>query len=352
MKKILIAIILVSIGGFISCKKGDIRGIGSDLGTTGSYLTLVKNIRASIGPDKINTDIDSIEVGFKGSAIDSIREYVILYSNTDSTTTALPCIRCQSYSSDSTTWHYIKSVKFPDSGRAILTVSGAEIKNSLYNGDSTQFSANDLYRVYFMIITKDGRHFSSANTNTDFEGQPGYNMAMHWDLVIACPINTLTAVQQYLSGTFLVTEDQWLDYKPSDPTNNTVTVYPSTDPNPAVAALNLAPNQFALDMYPSRNPLNPPGSSSSDRQLVIATIAADGLSISVVSAFTGTSSTPNFIGNYIYPTGYPVPSPDPLGQTSTGAVSSCNGKGKVTLKSTFYQGGSTYCCFEAIIKQE
>jgi hypothetical protein len=353
MKKIIIA--LVIIGGFISCKKGDIRGIGSDLGTTGSYLTMAEKIKLSIAPDKLLTDTAKIKVGFVGTAIDSIRLYVILNSNSDSTTTALPCIRCQDYSAtDSTTWKYVKSIKFPDSGKAFLTITATEIANALYGGDMTQIVADDFYRVMNMIVTTDGRHFSSANTNIAFEGASAYNMAMHWDVVVACPISGLAEIKQYLSGSFTVTQDDWDDFNPSNPSNNTVNLFAADDP--AVASLNLDPNtQFALLMYPSPTPNYPPGSTSTGRQYAIATIASDGLNITVHTAFNNTdpNASPiikNYVGSYDYHDGSPI---DPLGQSATGTISSCNGKGKVTLSSTFYGTGyaSGSCCYIATLVQ-
>jgi hypothetical protein len=355
MKKIIIALIIVGFSGLVSCKKGDIRGIGSDLGTTGSYLTMVEKIKLSIAPDKLLTDVASIKAGFKGSAIDSVRMYVILNSNTDSTTAALPCLRCQAYNAtDSTTWIYVKTVKFPDNGEVTLTITATEIANALYGGDLTQIGADDVYRVLNMVITKDGRHFSSANTNIDFEGQSAYNMAMHWDVVIACPVVGLSEIKQYLSGSFMVTLDEWDDFNPSNPSNNTVNLFAADDP--AVASLNLDPNtQFALLMYPSPTPNYPPGSTSLDRQYAIATIAADGLNITVHTAFNNTdpNASPiikNYVGQYDYHDGT---APDPLGQSSVGTISSCNGKGKVALSNTFYGTGyaSGSCCYAATLVQ-
>jgi hypothetical protein len=328
MKKIITAIFLIGFG-LASCKKGDIRGINNDLGTRGSYLTLDKKIKTSIDPDHKTTDVDSIKVGFTGSAVDSVRLYVVKDKNTDSTS-----------------WSYIKTVDFPDSGHAFLTVTAQEIANALYGGDLDQLAAGDIYTIYNMIITKDGRHFSTANTASTYESEPAYNMAMQWGIVLACPIETPAKINQFLTGDFQVLEDEWDDFNPNNPANNTVTLYDKTT-IPAASGITLGDNQFAMLMYPSPTPDYPPGSSSINRQYMIATIGPDGL------GFTFETSAPDkrFIGTYVYPDG----STDDQGIKGIGEVSSCNGKGKVTLHSTFfYTGGPPAgdCCYESILLQK
>lgn len=328
MKKILIALIIVGMG-VVSCKKGDIRGIGGDLGTTGSYLTMVQKIKTSIDPDHKTTDVASIIVGYRGTTVASIKVYVVKDQNTDSTS-----------------WTYIKTIPYPSTGNPTLTITAQEIADALYAGDLDQLLPGDIYTIYNMIITTDGRHFSSANTASSFESEPAYNMALHWGIVLACPIDTPEKVCQYLSGDFKVIKDEWDDFNPTNPANSTVTLFCQTT-LPPDAGFTLNDNQFAMLMYPSPTPDYPPGSTAADRQYMIATIASDGLAITV------NTSAPDkkYVGTYHYTDN----TTETLGLISTGEISSCNGKGKVTLSNSFLLPGSPptgYCCYEAIIVQQ
>jgi|GEM_PF-5528794 len=327
MKKILVALIILGTG-LISCKKGDIRGIDSDLGTIGSYLTMFQKVKTSIDPDHKTTDVASIIVGYHGTTVASIKLYVVKDQNTDSTS-----------------WTLIKTIPYPATGNATLTITAQEIADALYAGDLDQILPGDIYTIYNMIVTTDGRHFSTANTASTFESEPAYNMAMHWGIVLACPVDTPDKICQYLSGDFKVLEDEWSDYNPTNPANNTVTLYCKTT-LPIDAGFTLDDNQFAMMMYPSATPDYPPGSTSINRQYMIATIASDGLAISYVTS----APDKRFMGTYVYSDG----TTEDQGLKGTGEVSSCNGKGKVTLRTAFFYPGAPPdgdCCYEAIIIQ-
>ncbi len=226
MRKYSIAFLSLLLLTVFSCKKKDLRTDFDSL-NQGSYLTLTKVNNTNIDYSALSTSTVSIQVGSKGAPVDKVNIYV----TTDPTL-------------DKTKWKLVKAIPFSEGVN--LDVKATEIATALGIPPS-QLNPGNQYTLYNEIVTKDGRTFSSINTDADFEGQAGYNMALHWTATVICPYNASV----FSSGTFVIVTDEWGDYNPGDvvgvttgPGANqlTLTVYPKpgvgTNQKPFIVSVN------------------------------------------------------------------------------------------------------------------
>ncbi len=209
-----------------SCKKQELLSNFDNLGV-GSYLTLTKKNNLTIDFANQATSKVSIEVGSKGSAVDKVNIYVV-----------------DGASLDKTKWKLVKTVPFAEG--VTLEVSAVEIKTAL----GVNIKPGSTYTLYNEIVTKDGRKFSSANIDPDFEAQAGYNMAMSWVATTTCPYDGTV-----FTGTFFITKDTWQDFNIGDP------VQVQTGPGA---------NQITIFVYPS------PAFGTNRRGVVLNVNAATG----------------------------------------------------------------------------
>lgn len=173
---ICIAIVLLQ-----SCKKEEGLVEFTSL-ERGSYLKLSAKVNDILNAINAASTV-SIKVTEYGESVDKIKIYVTKGSKTAA----------------KTSWKLIKEV--PYSGETTLVVSNAEIKTALA---AASIEPGVTYWLYNEVITKTGRTFSLANTFSDFEGLPAYNMALTWKAVAICPFVAADAV-----GTYTITTDPW-----------------------------------------------------------------------------------------------------------------------------------------------
>lgn len=211
----------------ISCKKQEIISDFDNM-VIGSYLTLAKKNNTTIDFANLANSKVSIEVNSKGSAVDKVNVYVV-----------------EGASLDKTKWKLVKTVPFTEG--VTLEVAATDISKAI-----GAIKPGNTYTLYNEVVTKDGRMFSSANMDTDFEGQAGYNQAMSWIATTTCPYD-----QSVFSGSFSITKDTWADYdvgelvtvNPGPGTNQiTIFVYPSPayGTNRKGVVLNVNPSTSAV----------------------------------------------------------------------------------------------------------
>jgi hypothetical protein len=213
-----------------SCKKKDLITSFDSL-TQGAYLTLTKVNNTNIDYSALSTSTVSIQVGGKGSPIDKVNIYV----------TEEPTV-------DKTQWKLVKSIPFSEGMN--LDVKATEIATAL-GIQPSQLEPGNQYTLYNEAVTKDGRMFSSANTDADFEGQAGYNMALHWTATVICPYTASV----FSSGTFVIVTDEWDGY----PAGSVVSV--TTGPGA---------NQLTLLVYPR------PGVGTNQKPFIVDINPANG----------------------------------------------------------------------------
>jgi hypothetical protein len=231
MRKYSVALLGLLLLIVFSCKKEELR-TDFDTLTQGAYLTLTKVNNTNIDYSALNTSTVSIQVGGKGSPIDKVNIYV----------TTEPTI-------DKTKWKLIKAVPFSEGLN--LEVKATEIAAALGIPPSS-LSPGNQYTLYNEVVTKDGRTFSSVNTDADFEGQAGYNMALHWTATVICPYNSAA----FSSGTFVIVTDEWGDYNAGDVVG--VAVGPGA-------------NQLTLTVYPK------PGAGTNQKSFPVNITPANGV---------------------------------------------------------------------------
>ncbi|HUP11910.1 MAG TPA: hypothetical protein VM187_06860 [Niastella sp.] len=207
MKQYRLQLFTMLILALFSCKKeNNLYDPGNII--IGSYLTLTKENNTTIDFSDLANSTVSMEVGSKGAAVEKVNIYV-------SETATL----------DKTQWKLVKSVPFTEGVK--LEVKATEIATAL----GTAIAPGSTYSLYNEVVTTDGRVFSSANMDTDFEGQAGYNMAMSWTATTTCPYD-----QSVFDGSFSIVKDTWQDYAVGDlvevkagPGSSSITifVYPS-----------------------------------------------------------------------------------------------------------------------------
>jgi hypothetical protein len=210
-KRFIILFLVVAVAVAIhSCKKGDISGDPKGL-VLGSYPTIQRLGNSSLNTLNLDSSTATIVVGENGAPIASINVWVVLGQNLNPSS-----------------WTLIRNVPFKDS--AVISVTGADIAKAL-GVPSDSITSNPT--IYLEDVTKDGRKFSIANTPTNYESFPAYNMAFIWPLTLMCPYDPA-----FFTGTFAIVSDQWNDFSPGDPIS--VTAGPGT-------------NQLTLLLYPSPN---------------------------------------------------------------------------------------------------
>ncbi|HVG12646.1 MAG TPA: hypothetical protein VM843_06550 [Flavisolibacter sp.] len=225
----------------LSCKKKDGLYEFGNL-QIGSYLTLTKTNNLTIKFDDQASSKVSIEVGSKGSPVESVNVYVV-----------------EGASLNKASWKLIKNVPFTEG--MTLEVTPAQIVAAL----GVPLKPGGTYTMYNEVVTKDGRKFSSANMDPDFEAQAGYSMGMTWTATTTCPFD-----RSVFAGDFSVTKDSWADYdigalvkvEPGPGANQiTIYAYPSPafgnnrkgvvlDVNPATSAVTI-PTQVVGDYFPA-----------------------------------------------------------------------------------------------------
>jgi hypothetical protein len=249
MKKLVIANLIIAAVLAISCKKQDIKGDSSVLGT-GAYLRLQQTIRNTIDYAARTTSSASIKVGGIGAAIDNVNIYVVAGSDLDKNN-----------------WKKVKNVPFTEG--VTLEVKATEMAAAL--GISVDnLVPGSSYTFYNEAITKDGRAFSLANTTTDFESQAPYQMALQWQVFVVCPFDATAS-----AGTYHVIDDSnWNDFVPGDPI--TVTAGPGA-------------NQISMIAYPS------PAFGSNRKPTVIDVDPATGTATIKSQVFGDYPGAPNSI---------------------------------------------------------
>src|SRR5215208_2440057 len=133
MKIISISFLFLLLIG-VSCKKKDNLYDFENL-TIGSYLTLTKVNNLTIKfDDQANSKV-GIQVGSKGSAVESVNIYVVEGTG----------------DLDKTKWKLIKNVPFTEG--VTLEVTPAQIATAL----GTTIKPGSTYTMYNEVVTKDGR---------------------------------------------------------------------------------------------------------------------------------------------------------------------------------------------------
>lgn len=248
-----------------------------DTSTIGAYLTYPGG--APSGPGRfllanIETSTVSINVKGVGSPIVKVTIYV-------------------GQTSDKSTWKKIKTVPFADS--ATLSITGAELAAALgVSPDS--FSPGDSFTFFNEAETADGRLFSAANTDGDFQGQNSYQMAFVWSANVFCTFD-----QSVFTGSFLVVRDDWADFNVGDPI--------AVTPGPSAT-------QISITAYPSP-------AYGTNRKPIILDVDPETNAVTVAEQIYGD-----------YP---PVTNVTARG---SGSVNSCSGT--ITLNLTHKYGGSDY----------
>jgi len=270
--------------GLSSCKKDNIKGDSKTL-VEGSYLTLLDTGNDELDYSNFDASEVSIKVGEYGSPVASVNIYAVLGSNLDPTS-----------------WKLVKNVPFTEGVE--LKVTGAEITAAL---GITAADVNTDISLYPEAVTKDGRKFSIANTPTNFQSFPAYNMAFVWTATLinyVCPFDV-----NYFNGNFAVQQDDWADYHAGD----VVTVQPGP-----------GANQITITLYPK------PGVGTNRVPLVVDVDPATDL------ATVAKQQYGDYSGDYISAEG-------------TGFVSACSGIISLTLEHT--DAGNDYGSFTVVLKK-
>jgi hypothetical protein len=276
--KLFIFLILI---GF-ACKK-DNRIFDTDNLGIGSYLTLTEEKNTTIDFANLANSTVSISVGSKGAAVEKVNIYI----------SETPTI-------DKTQWKLLKSVPFTEG--VSLEVTATEIAATL----GKAIAPGSTYSLYNEVVTTDGRTFSSANLDSDFEGQAGYNMAMSWTATTTCPYD-----QTVFDGAFTVERDTWQDYAIGD--------LVEVKPGPGE-------NKITIFVYPS------PAYGSNRKGVVLD---VDGTTGNVTIA-------KQVVGDY--------GGDKDVMMEGAGAVNSC--QGTITLTNiTFYFGNTAYEGYELTLKK-
>jgi hypothetical protein len=191
MKKIIYILsgLALLISGLYSCRKDNINGDSSTL-ILGSYITLEKVNNANLNFSDPAATV-SIDVKEFGSPVASVNVYLATGSNTF----------------DPAGWKLIKNI--PYSGDVTtLTVTTAEIAAALA---PDAIEPGNQYTLQNEVVTKDGRKFSNANTPTNYQSFPAYNMALNWNATAVCAFDAAAS-----AGTYKVVADSWVDYHAGD----------------------------------------------------------------------------------------------------------------------------------------
>lgn len=159
----------------------------SNLGS-GAYVTLVKKGNLILDYGNLATTSADITVKQLGADIDKIK----IYASEGLATF------------DKTKWKAIKEVAYV--GEMQLKVTAVELAAGLGIA-TTALKTGSPYTFYNELILKDGRVYSSANTNSAYQGISNYNMAMSWQAVVVCPY------VPPMGGIYKVVQDDWADWE-------------------------------------------------------------------------------------------------------------------------------------------
>lgn len=175
-----------------SCKKSASNPLLTlDNLAVGSYITLAEKTNVNLDYADLDNSTVSIKVDQYGSEVASIDMYIVAGANTDTTN-----------------WHFLKSVPFTGDG-TVLSTDAAEIANAL-GEQPADLSPGSNFTIYDRVITKDGRRFDVTNINPAVESNSNYNMALRWSIYIVCPFTG------GMAGKYAVVEDDWQDWSPGD----------------------------------------------------------------------------------------------------------------------------------------
>jgi hypothetical protein len=192
MRKILSSVLVLCSGMILlhSCTKVDIPQDVNSL-SFGSYVTLKSTKNLIVDYSNLATSKVAIDVAQYGADQEKITIYV---------SAGTPSL-------DRSTWKKIKEVPNDNNGLYSLSVSGSEIATAIA---PAVISPGNVYTLYNVITTKDGRTFDFVNTASTFSGNPNYNMALTWAATVVCPFIPPIA------GKYKVIQDDWQDWQPGD----------------------------------------------------------------------------------------------------------------------------------------
>ncbi|MFM9908892.1 MAG: hypothetical protein ACKVOW_06075 [Chitinophagaceae bacterium] len=193
MRKLLIKVLFISVVAILmyACTKQKNVADFTNL-SSGAYVTLVKNGNLILDYGNLSTTSADITVQQLGADIDKIKVYA---------TEGLANF-------DKTKWKAVKEVAYVG-GELQLKVTAIELATGLGIAPAA-LKTGSPYTFYNELILKDGRVFSSANTNSAFQGISNYKMAMSWQAVVVCPYVAPMA------GTYKVITDDWADWNTGD----------------------------------------------------------------------------------------------------------------------------------------
>ncbi len=193
MRKLLIKLLFISVVAILmyACTKQKNVADFTNL-SSGAYVTLVKKGNLILDYGNLSTTSADITVQQLGADIDKIKIYA---------TEGLANF-------DKTKWKAVKEVAY-SGGEMQLKVTAIELATGLGIAPAA-LKTGSPYTFYNELILKDGRVFSSANTNSGFQGISNYKMAMSWQAVVVCPYVAPMA------GTYKVVTDDWADWATGD----------------------------------------------------------------------------------------------------------------------------------------
>ncbi|MGI8584605.1 MAG: hypothetical protein ACR2KX_20645 [Chitinophagaceae bacterium] len=164
-----------------SCKKPS--DFYKELGK-GSALILVKQDNALLNAVDATSTVSQV-LTFNGEPVESINLYVSATATTDKTK-----------------WKLIKNIKL--SGETTVAATNREIATALGLTPGA-LPPGTIYHLYNEAVLKDGRTFSSINTNPgDLENPPAFKTMFHWTATTICPYDATKT-----PGTYKVTRDTW-----------------------------------------------------------------------------------------------------------------------------------------------
>jgi hypothetical protein len=185
MKRLLYCFLFTAM--LFSCSKT--KDFYNDLGK-GAYLTFVSSKSFLNGLDPAA----SVQLTVKATGVTPVG--INVYVSATATT-------------DTTKWMLLKNVPFKDS--VTLSVTNTEIAKAL-GLTPGNLPPSVIYNFYNQVITKDGSHFSSANTSAaDLGNQLAFNTAMQWTATVVCAYDASA-----IAGTYAVVQDDWQDWQPGD----------------------------------------------------------------------------------------------------------------------------------------
>jgi hypothetical protein len=192
MRKILSSVLILASGLIFlsSCEKVAVPQDVNSLGL-GSYVTLKSTTNLIVDYSNLSGSKVAINVQQYGADQEKLTIFV---------SAGTPTL-------DKSKWKKIKDVPNDNNGVYALSVSGTEIATAIA---PTAIQPGNVYTLYNVITTKDGRIFDYVNTATTFSGNPNYNMALTWAATVVCPFIGP------IGGLYTVVQDDWVDWSPGD----------------------------------------------------------------------------------------------------------------------------------------